>query len=191
MRRLICAFVLRRWHKQVFLMTWLSKFWKFTVGYLLIAKCMVWKWWQISYLSLWNGFKRLHLFCVCENAKTDWYDILCTVRSLIFNASIYRIKCSCQNEWILSPFVHENNINHIRDFFFVLYRGSAIFMGSIHCQILLQDILNCNENKYIKYIYKMMLADLEEYPNKINWSYLIKDLLSRGQSHKTAKQELP
>ena len=28
-------------------------------------------------------------------------------------------------------------------------------------------ILNCNENKYIEYIYKMMLADIEEYPNKI------------------------
>ena len=40
-------------------------------------------------------------------------------------------------------------------------------------------ILNCNENKYIKHIYKMMLADLEEYPNKINWAYLVKDLLSR------------
>ena len=40
-------------------------------------------------------------------------------------------------------------------------------------------ILNCNENKYIKYIYKMMLADLEEYPNKINWAYLVNDLLSR------------
>ena len=25
----------------------------------------------------------------------------------------------------------------------------------------------------------MMLADLEEYPNKINWAYLVKDLLSR------------
>ena len=40
-------------------------------------------------------------------------------------------------------------------------------------------ILNCNENKYIKFIYKMMLADLEEYPNKINWAYLVKYLLSR------------
>ena len=49
--------------------------------------------------------------------------------------------------------------------------------------------LNCNEKKYIKYMYKMMLTDLEEYPNKINWSYLVKDLLSRGQFHKTAKQE--
>ena len=28
-------------------------------------------------------------------------------------------------------------------------------------------ILNRNENKYIEYIYKMMLADIEEYPNKI------------------------
>ena len=79
-------------------------FWKFTVCYLLIAKCKVWKWWQISYLSLWVGFKRLHLFFICENAKTDWYDILCKGRSLIFNTSMYRIKCSCQNVWILSPF---------------------------------------------------------------------------------------
>ena len=31
-------------------------------------------------------------------------------------------------------------------------------------------ILNSNENKYIKYIYKMKLANLEGYPNKINWA---------------------
>ena len=40
-------------------------------------------------------------------------------------------------------------------------------------------ILNCNENNYIKYMYKMLLADLKEYPNKNNWAYLVKDLLSR------------
>lgn len=28
-------------------------------------------------------------------------------------------------------------------------------------------------------LYKMMLADLEEYPNKINWAFLVRDLLSR------------
>ena len=27
----------------------------------------------------------------------------------------------------------------------------------------------------MKYLYKMMLADLEEYPNKIKWAYLVKD----------------
>ena len=40
-------------------------------------------------------------------------------------------------------------------------------------------ILQCSERKYITYIYKMMLTDLDEYPNKINWAYLVKDLLSR------------
>ena len=28
-------------------------------------------------------------------------------------------------------------------------------------------------------LYKMMLADFEEYPNKINWAFLVRDLLSR------------
>ena len=40
-------------------------------------------------------------------------------------------------------------------------------------------ILQCNERKYVSHIYKMMLADLEVYPNKVNWVYLVKDLLSR------------
>ena len=40
-------------------------------------------------------------------------------------------------------------------------------------------ILQCNERKYVSHIYKMMLADLEVYPNKVNWAYLVKDLLSR------------
>ena len=40
-------------------------------------------------------------------------------------------------------------------------------------------ILQCNESKYVTYIYKIMLAaDLDEYPNIINWAYLVKDLLS-------------
>lgn len=40
-------------------------------------------------------------------------------------------------------------------------------------------ILTSEEGKYIKYIYKMMLLDLDERPNKTNWAYLVKDLLSR------------
>ena len=39
-------------------------------------------------------------------------------------------------------------------------------------------ILTSDENKYIKYIYKMMLSDLADRPNKVNWAYLVKDLLS-------------
>ena len=35
---------------------------------------------------------------------------------------------------------------------------------------------NC---KYIKYIYKMMLLDLAEQPNKVNYTWLVKDLLSK------------
>ena len=48
---------------------------------------------------------------------------------------------------------------------------------------LVFKILNYNEkkknNNNNKYIYKMMLADLEEYPNKINWAYLVKNVSSR------------
>ena len=40
-------------------------------------------------------------------------------------------------------------------------------------------ILTCEDGKNIKYIYKMMLSDLIERPNKINWAYLVKGLLSR------------
>ena len=43
----------------------------------------------------------------------------------------------------------------------------------------LQTVLR-DPNLYIqKNKYKMMLADLEEYPNKVNWAYLVKDLLLR------------
>ena len=40
-------------------------------------------------------------------------------------------------------------------------------------------ILTCEDGKYIKYIYKIMLSDFIERSNKINWAYLVKDLLSR------------
>ena len=40
-------------------------------------------------------------------------------------------------------------------------------------------ILQCNERKYVSHIYKMMLADLEVYPNKVNWAYLVQGLLYR------------
>ena len=40
-------------------------------------------------------------------------------------------------------------------------------------------ILTCKDGKYIKHIYKVMLSDLIGRPNKVNWAYLVKDLLSR------------
>ena len=49
------------------------------------------------------------------------------------------------------------------------------------CYIIIKywfKILTSDENKYIKYIYKMMLSDLADRPNKVNWAYLVKDLLS-------------
>ena len=33
------------------------------------------------------------------------------------------------------------------------------------------------ENKYIKQIYQMMLNDIDELPNKINWASLVRPLL--------------
>ena len=41
-------------------------------------------------------------------------------------------------------------------------------------KILIYD--NC---KYIKYIYKMMLIDLVEQPDKVNYTWLVKDLLCK------------
>ena len=38
-------------------------------------------------------------------------------------------------------------------------------------------ILNTPDNKYVKIIYKMMLSDLEELPNKTNWASLVRSLL--------------
>ena len=37
-------------------------------------------------------------------------------------------------------------------------------------------ILICDDCKYVKYIYKMMLLDLAELPNKINWAWLVKEM---------------
>ena len=39
-------------------------------------------------------------------------------------------------------------------------------------------ILQTPENKYIKFIYNMMIRDIEELPNKANWASLVRDLLA-------------
>ena len=44
-------------------------------------------------------------------------------------------------------------------------------------------ILTTPENKYVKIIYNMMLADLEELPNKTNWASLVRDLLTNLGFH--------
>ena len=68
----------------------------------------------------------------------------------------------------------------LNDFIYGEYgRTSLLVKGQYFIIKYWFKILNCNENKYIKYIYKKMLADLEDYPNKINLEYLVKDLLSR------------
>ena len=68
----------------------------------------------------------------------------------------------------------------LNDFIYGEYgRTSLLVKGQYFIIKYWFKILNCNENKYIKYIYKKMLADLEDYPNKINLAYLVKDLLSR------------
>ena len=33
------------------------------------------------------------------------------------------------------------------------------------------------ENKYVKLVYKMMVNDIEEMPNKTNWASLVRQLL--------------
>lgn len=39
-------------------------------------------------------------------------------------------------------------------------------------------ILECEETRYIKFAYKMMLADMENKPNIVNWASNVKNLLS-------------
>ena len=39
-------------------------------------------------------------------------------------------------------------------------------------------VLTANEGEYIKYIYNIMLSDLDVRPDTKNWAYLIRDLLS-------------
>lgn len=39
-------------------------------------------------------------------------------------------------------------------------------------------VISSNDNKYIKYIYKMMLSDIELFPSKTNWAKLVKNLLA-------------
>ena len=41
-------------------------------------------------------------------------------------------------------------------------------------------ILSAAENKYIKIIYNLMLRDINQLSNKINWATLLRDLLSMG-----------
>ena len=38
-------------------------------------------------------------------------------------------------------------------------------------------ILATDENKYIKMVYKLMLSDLDRFPNKVNWASLVRNLV--------------
>ena len=38
-------------------------------------------------------------------------------------------------------------------------------------------VITCNENKYIKHIYNLMLSDIESMPESENWAMLVKRLL--------------
>ena len=38
-------------------------------------------------------------------------------------------------------------------------------------------ILATDENEYIKMVYKLMLSDLDRFPNKVNWASLVRNLL--------------
>ena len=54
---------------------------------------------------------------------------------------------------------------------------------SFHCRRLFiiirywLKVITCNENKYIKHIYNMMLSDIESMPESENWAMLVKRLL--------------
>ena len=39
-------------------------------------------------------------------------------------------------------------------------------------------ILECENTKYIKYAYELMLSGLHRKPNTVNWASMVKDLLS-------------
>ena len=39
-------------------------------------------------------------------------------------------------------------------------------------------ILECENTKYIKFAYELMLSDLCRKPNTVNWAFKVKDLLS-------------
>ena len=54
---------------------------------------------------------------------------------------------------------------------------------SFHCRRLFiiirywLKVITCNENKYIKHIYNLMLSDIESMPESENWAMLVKRLL--------------
>ena len=58
--------------------------------------------------------------------------------------------------------------------------GRETFQAKRHFSIIKYwlKILNAKENKYINIVYKMMLNDMELYPDMKNWASLVKKLLS-------------
>ena len=40
-------------------------------------------------------------------------------------------------------------------------------------------ICNANRNKYIWHVYNVLLSDINQHPNWVNWVSLVRDLLSR------------
>ena len=82
---------------------------------------------------------------------------------LQFRKKILGVKKSTQNDFVYGEF-GRTSLFARRCYFIIKYWFK---------------VLTCEDGKYIMYIYKMMLSDLIGRPNKVNWAYLVKDLLSR------------
>ena len=111
----------------------------------------------------------------------------------LFDKLIFPILNYCSEVW---GFIQANAVERVHfqfckkllgvkkstqnDFIFGELGRTSLLVRRYYCIIKYWfKILNCEESKYIRCIYYMMLSDLEEYPNKINWAYLVRDLLSR------------
>ncbi|MCG7875034.1 MAG: reverse transcriptase domain-containing protein [Candidatus Thiodiazotropha endolucinida] len=111
----------------------------------------------------------------------------------LFDKLIMPILNYCSEVW---GFIHANTIERVHlqfckkllgvkkstqnDFIFGELGRTSLLVKRLYTIIKYWfKILNCSGSKYIRCIYNMMLTDLDDYPNKINWAYLVRDLLSR------------
>lgn len=79
-----------------------------------------------------------------------------------FLKKVLNVKISTQNDFVYGEVARKQLIVN-RQFRIIKYWLKIIYS---------------DDNKYIKYIYKMMLNDIVLFPNKINWAKLVRNLLS-------------
>ena len=118
----------------------------------------------------------------------------------LFDKLVRPILCYGAEVWRFSKIIQRERIHFVRNFVRNYWGGGwgggvkrttqndFVYgeLGRVTLQVYIFQsivkywfkILECENTKYIKFAYELMLSDLRRKPNSVNWASKVKDLLS-------------